>query len=180
MLVHSYYYGVSFSEQRTVQKCILTSLGSGKSIYIRETVNLPQRQCQVERCYLYPCGVTWVAVGGGQSCHFGFQVSFCVHIYPIFSTPHSFIPPKSRSPFSIPLTKNGTKTGGKPWNHDDTLGWRQGLTEQSRDLRKAVHLILLMWCTASTECMVCSVNAVHQSPGEVSSLCLMNPTASFF
>ena len=40
MHVHSCYYRVSFSEQRTVQKCILTSLGSGKSIYLRGTVNL--------------------------------------------------------------------------------------------------------------------------------------------
>ena len=126
MHVHSCYYRVSFSEQRTVQKCILTSLGSGKSIYLRETVNLsasvPGGEVLPVSLWSHGGGVLGVGVGGGQSCHFGFQVSFCVQIYPIFSTPHSFIPPKSRSPFSIPLTENGTRMGGKSWNHDDGLG----------------------------------------------------------
>lgn len=121
-----HYYGMSFSEQRTVQKYILTSLGSGKSIYIRETVNLSASETvpggEVLPVSLWSHG----GVGGGQSCQFGFQVSFCVQIYPIVSTPHSSIPPKSRSPFSIPLAKSGTRTGGKSWNHDDALGWRQG------------------------------------------------------
>lgn len=74
-----HYYGMSFSEQRTVQKYILTSLGSGKSIYIRETVNLSASETvpggEVLPVSLWSHGA---GGGGGQSCQFGFQVCLSV------------------------------------------------------------------------------------------------------
>lgn len=75
-------------------------LGSGKSICIRETVNLCLRDSTRWRgATCVPCGVT----GGWEVDSLASLDSRCLLCanHPIVSTPHSSIPPKSRSPFSI-------------------------------------------------------------------------------